>query len=529
MRSCSQIFVLLLLLLRGYSQTDCFKFTSRPYNIIPNPSFELAGAGCTSAYVDQFGFSVPGWFAPTNEVFTGYLNACTNFLIPDSIILLATQNNPHIALFPIVPLPIPDGKGVIAVSDYGYTQGTRHVYPKFASYIATCLPVALEKDSLFHLEFQAGFGQQGDSSMFSYFHNLMLPQLSQTPEKFSLFGLANCPPSSVPILGCMQVEGWYLLGSCTVSGTRGKWEKAAIDFKAPDNIVSIALGASCDTTVVTTQGDFVFNGKAVHTVNYGYFLDALQLYKAKVPFPTIHQKGSGCDNSVKLQLSTNFYAAGYSFQWFKNGVAISNAQDSILVAVRNADSKGWYQCLVQNDSVCLKSDSLEVAWLDAPTAAGWGAADTLVCTGDTLLLAATSDSSFRYSWQDGSQLPNFTVRAPGSYSVSMSNACGSATREKTVHFGNCVYDLFVPNAFTPNGDGHNDLFRVRYSTTPLEFQLVIFNRYGQRVYSSADPTAGWNGRASGSSQATGTYIWSIYYVDRARLSHSMHGTVVLIR
>jgi gliding motility-associated-like protein len=87
----------------------------------------------------------------------------------------------------------------------------------------------------------------------------------------------------------------------------------------------------------------------------------------------------------------------------------------------------------------------------------------------------------------------------------------------------------MPNAFTPNHDGHNDLFRVKYPDVIKTFRMDIYNRWGQSVYSTEDPYKGWNGAVGGLDQPVGGYIWKILYTDVFGNTQQINGTVLLIR
>jgi gliding motility-associated-like protein len=511
-----------------YGQDSCFKFPVKAYNVINNPSFELGALPCFSGYFDQPGLVVPFWTTPTVEMPTGYLNACTNFLMPDSLVISESFRTSYIFLYPLVPQPIPDGNGIIAVTDYGY-NGPIYTYPFHKSYVSTCLQQTLDKDSLYRLEFQVGFGTRG-SEILSVNNAVLVPQISPSPEKFSVFGLPNCPNTQTPIIGCPEVAGWINLGSVIVSGKPGSWVKTAIQFKPRQDIQTIALGPSCDTTPISIVDTFTYNGVLIHTNDYSYFLDQLQLFKGTVLIPQVTiQSGSFCDNSIVLQMQPANYYAGSSIQWFRNGQLIQNETKDTLVLTNNNTDNNWYQCQVQNDSVCLISDSFYVPWKPTPNSSVLGNSDTLACEGDTLYLNAFTDSTATYSWQDGSTTPEFAVTNPGTYQVTISNSCGTAKAQKTIDFGKCNYNLFVPNAFTPNGDGRNDVFRVHYSITPEKFKITIFNRYGQALFSSSNPAEGWDGTIKGVKQPVDSYVWQIEFTDQKALQHSIKGTVVLIR
>ncbi len=127
----------------------------------------------------------------------------------------------------------------------------------------------------------------------------------------------------------------------------------------------------------------------------------------------------------------------------------------------------------------------------------------------------------------------FTPAIPGNYYVEVTNyiATQLTLHSDTTTSKSGAEGLFVPNAFTPNGDGHNDLLRpINLNNEPVsQFRFAIFNRWGQRIFESRDPSSGWDGRMLGTEQPTGVYVWQLeYQFPQAPLvNHS--GTVVLIR
>jgi len=90
-------------------------------------------------------------------------------------------------------------------------------------------------------------------------------------------------------------------------------------------------------------------------------------------------------------------------------------------------------------------------------------------------------------------------------------------------------ELIVPNAFTPNSDGHNDLFRVKNPQLVHTFSMSIFDRWGVLVYETADPYQGWDGNRNGNPATAGTYVWTIRYTDILGKTQSRSGTLILVR
>ncbi len=153
--------------------------------------------------------------------------------------------------------------------------------------------------------------------------------------------------------------------------------------------------------------------------------------------------------------------------------------------------------------------------------------DTLLCTGDSI---AYSPGVFdTYLWQDGSTRNPYIIVHGGSYRVTAGNKCGTAVKTISVVEKVCVVGF--PTAFTPNGDGRNDIFRVVNGYNIGVYQLMVFNRWGQKVFESADPQRGWDGSSSGKRADNGVYLWFCTYINRDKPSEkvSLRGTVVLMR
>jgi len=115
------------------------------------------------------------------------------------------------------------------------------------------------------------------------------------------------------------------------------------------------------------------------------------------------------------------------------------------------------------------------------------------------------------------------------YTVIASNAFGcSATDDIKIK----VYEgpeIYIPNAFTPGGDGLNDVLTPIIIGMKAFHYFRLFNRFGQLVYSTADASKGWDGFYKGSKQPAGTYIWMAEAVDYRGNIIQRNGSVVLIR
>jgi gliding motility-associated-like protein len=90
-------------------------------------------------------------------------------------------------------------------------------------------------------------------------------------------------------------------------------------------------------------------------------------------------------------------------------------------------------------------------------------------------------------------------------------------------------DIYVPGAFTPNGDGHNDVLRITAPGVVTLRSFAIFNRWGQEVFRTANPSMGWDGKLNGTPQEPGTYVWMVEGLDYTGKLIQKKGTLLLIR
>jgi len=121
-----------------------------------------------------------------------------------------------------------------------------------------------------------------------------------------------------------------------------------------------------------------------------------------------------------------------------------------------------------------------------------------------------------------------TIRQPGRYILTVANGCGTGADTIEV-YQKCEFEVFVPSAFSPNHDQHNDYFKLPSLNKNKLIRLSIFNRWGQMIYSTTDANKGWDGTFSNAPQPTGIYIYSLEMetLDGKRISKK--GTVVLVR
>jgi len=162
--------------------------------------------------------------------------------------------------------------------------------------------------------------------------------------------------------------------------------------------------------------------------------------------------------------------------------------------------------------------------------------DTIIVKGSSVPFNATG--GLDYTWSPGNNLNNVNISNPLGYYPDT----GLYTYQVHVisDFGCSGYDTItvtvvnqaefaVPNAFTPNSDGKNDLFRpIAVGYRSLNY-FRVYNRWGQQVYYSTSFDAGWNGTFNNKDADIGTYYWEISYTDRNGKEGVLKGDVILVR
>ncbi len=258
-----------------------------------------------------------------------------------------------------------------------------------------------------------------------------------------------------------------------------------------------------------------------------YTVDSVYVTVSPSATVTVTRKFDICaGQSVQMDAS-----GGGSYKW--TPAAGLSAYNIPNPTARPTDS-AEYQVLITNEYGCKDSATVAIN-IYRKTVIDAGP-DKYMLMGDTASLTASiKGTGLSYYWTPDMYLSDSRVLNPKinppedityTLHVTSSAGCGSGIDEVKVFLYN---GLYIPNAFTPNGDGVNDVFRV----IPLEnfklTRLSIYNRWGKIVFNTSTPGAAWDGRYNGAPQPTGTYIYYVEMKPAKGNTITRKGSILLIR
>ena len=197
-----------------------------------------------------------------------------------------------------------------------------------------------------------------------------------------------------------------------------------------------------------------------------------------------------------------------------------------------AEQAGVYEVTVtKTDIICVVEDRITIdnrprPFIDLGT-------DTTLCIGQSLWLDATFPEA-SYEWQNGSIADSILVANEDVYQVVLTHPCGIISDQINVFYEDC-HELYLPNVFSPNLDGINDLFfPMDGGDVSLIHHFQIFDRWGGLVFEQKDfmpnvSSLGWQGKHKGKAVAQGVYVWYLDVSFRDGFREKRTGGLTLIR
>ncbi len=189
-----------------------------------------------------------------------------------------------------------------------------------------------------------------------------------------------------------------------------------------------------------------------------------------------------------------------------------------------ASSAGQYWVHVSNGN-CISGDTITISEIILPNFSLGN--DTTICIPDSVVLNVPAFPNYQYTWFDGSHVLQQSISTAGTFWLQMEDSGCTAKDYITISSGDCGV-VFVPNAFTPNGDDKNDVWRVfPFSVQTMNTQ--VFDRWGELIFSSDTPNFFWDGNYGGRFIEKGVYNYLITGTYISGNSYTFRGVLSIVR
>lgn len=340
-------------------------------------------------------------------------------------------------------------------------------------------------------------------------------------------GCINSDTVTVNVLPYITVDAGPDTGICRTDFVQLKPVSQALSYRWTDslnNLIATTKNPSVQPLVTTRYYVTANLGKCQAN-------DSVRIRVA--PYP---QAQLGADTTIcfgsRLQLKANI--TGTSFYWQPTASLIN---ENTLSPIAGPDKTTAYILLVTDTVGCPKPSTDTLIVTVIPPLQVNAGNDTTVAANQPVQLQATGATNYYWSPSTFLNDPNTDspIATPDNsldsirYKVQGNTGTCYGTDYVTLRIIHGQADILVPSAFTPNGDGRNDVIRpVLIGITKLGY-FSIYNRWGQMLFTTSEPNKGWDGYFSGVAQPPGTYVYQTFGTDYNGKPIFRKGTVVLIR
>lgn len=286
---------------------------------------------------------------------------------------------------------------------------------------------------------------------------------------------------------------------------------------SPTNLLLNIQDNTAQTNIQSTTEFFVEISNACGTVTDSVTVDVIEV-NPQVVDDTIICPGDA---------ATLWASGGTNYTWTPSA-SLSHPNEDTTLASPSVPT--IYQVLVENALGCGKTLDVLVNLHPVPSVSA--SAPTFVLAGQEIELEGITNAVSYYWHNDDSLLCSdcyTTIVTPEQTTTYYftgidTNGCRNTDSIEVL----IESSLYVPNSFTPNGDGFNDFFSVT-AREVHSYQLYIFNRWGQLIFETTDVNAYWDGTFKGKSVQMDAYVWKIEYLDNQNARHEFIGHVNVIR
>jgi gliding motility-associated-like protein len=220
----------------------------------------------------------------------------------------------------------------------------------------------------------------------------------------------------------------------------------------------------------------------------------------------------------------------YQYQW-NDGLT----GDSVTEKVFNS---GWHKIILKDNCTPTPgTDSVFVTVIPASKAGFTWRPLQKIAAGQNISFLNQSSNASSYLWTFGTAdrsravSPAYSYPDSGEYQVRLiaysSHNCPDDTAYGIIKIGEKI-TIYIPNAFSPNGDGINDTFNLN-GIGIASYSYNIYNRWGEHIFENGPGHTGWDGKFKGETVMNGVYIYVIDVIDIYSYHHYLRGTVTVLK
>lgn len=276
-------------------------------------------------------------------------------------------------------------------------------------------------------------------------------------------------------------------------------------------------GATTPTITLTKAGEYILTV----TNSCGQYSDSINL-KAIDVFPPEGSDTAICINTYPLWTNVK----GTDVRWYADhDSAISYAHPPINMTIPG--KRTFY--VTQTLTGC-ESPGVPVTIEVKRAPENHTGNDTTLCR-DNPAQIGTQIAGITYTWNTGETGCCIIPAKQGMYIREAHNECGTTPDSITIDIQECEDCMFVPTAFSPNGDGLNDLFGGIPKCPLMHYYLQVFNRWGERIFVSGAPEKKWDGTYKNISAEVGVFHYSLEYIANTSVQRKLllKGDITLIK
>lgn len=332
------------------------------------------------------------------------------------------------------------------------------------------------------------------------------------------FGDGNSSSSSSPTHSYSAPGDYAVIH--TAESSFGCISRDTIDIKARNRKISSFVGLSgpvCNSLVpislTPTDPSGLFFGRGVNNFSYTPNVTGTDTvrYIVSDPFcPDTTQVIVDVLNAPQPNLGTDQNLCNQTEFTISDNIAGNYlwSNDSTTTSIR-VNNTGVYWLEV-DDGTCKGRDSIYVYFGLPPVLPVLS--DTIICK-NSFIRYAFSNPDTDYEWNDGSTDSFKIITKGGLYSVTAANPCGVSSATFNVNQLTEDCNVIIPSAFSPNGDGLNEIFEpVLLSDSIQVTQFIIFNSFGEIIFQASDDNLAWDGTYKGKKvQGSQNYFYLLYY------------------